>query len=214
MRGTRHALAGTLSRAALTALGMLLPALWLVGATAAGEFEGALAALERGEFATAIPTLEVLAEAGDPRAHDTLAAMYLQGIGVEADLPRAMQWYCRVAHDPAGGRPAMHAAWFLAEYFRTGGGVPGSHYLEGNQARSDPIRAYFWFLVMANQSGLYKETHADSVTLGKIGVNAVGRELYAEEKAGLARALAAWHPSRPVRSGEECLALPEGLAGE
>ena len=177
-------------------------------------FQRALTALAGGDFDTGLPALETLAREGDVRAQDALAALYLNGVGVGANVPRAMQWYCRVAHHRAGGRPVMHAAWFLAEYFRTGGGVPGSRYLEGDQSRADPLRAYFWFSVMAAQARLYQDTHADSVTLGKMGMNAVGRELYEEEKAALARALSAWSPARPVASGEACLALPEGLEAE
>ena len=182
------------------------------GATADGV-DAALAALERGDVDTAVPALRALAEAGDTSAQDALAALYLRGIGVETDVTRAMQWYCRVAHTPSGGRPVMRAAWLLAEYFRTGGGVPSRHYLDGDPARIDPMRAYFWFSVMANQSALYADIDADSVTLGKIGMNAMGRELYDEEKAGLARAVSAWSPARTVASGPACLALPDGLPG-
>ena len=68
-------------RAALLAI-LLLP----VSLPAGTEFESAVAELERGAFATAIPTLRRLAEDGDPRAQDTLAGLYLEGIGVERDV--------------------------------------------------------------------------------------------------------------------------------
>ena len=198
----------TVRRAALLTI-LLLPASLPAGT----EFESAVAELERGAFATAIPTLRRLAEDGDPRAQDTLAGLYLEGIGVERDVGRAMEWYCRVAHDPGGGPEVMHAVWYLAEYFRTGGGVPGPGYNRGRREDEDPLRAYFWFAVMAGQAGLYEVVDDRSVILGKIGVNAVGGVLFAEERAALEAAVLRWRPGAPVASGEDCLALPEGLEG-
>ena len=190
-------------------------ALLLVAGTAIADseaaFEAAVAALGRGDFDTAVPELRRLAGEGDRRAGDTLAGLYLEGIGVERDLPRAMGWYCRLAHDRRGGPEVMRAAWYLAEYFRTGGGVPGPAYNQGRREDEDPPRAYFWFALMAGQEGLFDTVDARSVILGKIGLNAVGGVLFAEEKEALARATAAWRPDREVASAPACLLLPEGL---
>lgn len=182
-------------------------------APASADLDTALARLASGDFGRALPELHALAGKGDARAQATLAGLYLQGIGVDRDVPEAMGWYCRVAHHRDGGPEVMRAVWFLAEYFRTGGGVPGRRYNEGRAQDENPLRAYFWFSVMAGQGGLYERIDERSVLLGKIGVNAVGALLLEQERVILGEALARWSPERPVASAEACLALPEGLAG-
>ena len=189
--------------------------LMLLGAGAVhADLEGALERLQSGDFARALPELESLARGGEARAQDTLAGLYVAGIGVERDVPVAMSWYCRVAHQPRGGPIVMHAVWFLAEYFRTGGGLPGPTYNDGRPEDENPLRAYFWFSVMAGQQGLYDTVDDRSVTLGRIGVNTVGGALFEAEKAALAEAVKRWRPTRPVDSGDACLSLPDGLSGQ
>ncbi len=178
---------------------------------ARADLDGALERLEQGDFARALPELERLARGDDARAQDTLAGLYLEGIGVERDVPVAMGWYCRVAHHPQGGPEVMHAVWFLAEYFRTGGDVPGPAYNAGRREDENPLRAYFWFSIMAGQQGLFDTVDDRSVILGKIGVNVVGGVLFAHEKAALENAVQRWRPTRRVASGDACLALPDGL---
>ncbi|GMQ74892.1 MAG: hypothetical protein BMS9Abin01_0133 [Gammaproteobacteria bacterium] len=187
----------------------------LLGAGAAhADLEGALERLQGGDFARALPELQSLARGGDARAQDTLAGLYVAGIGVARDVPRAMGWYCRLAHQPQGGPVVMHAVWFLAEYFRTGGGLPGPTYNDGRPEDENPLRAYFWFSVMAGQQGLYDTVDGRSVVLGRIGVNAVGGALFEAEKAALEEAVERWRPTRPVNSGDACLSLPDGLSGQ
>jgi TPR repeat protein len=191
---------------ALVALALAVP--W---PAARGDFETAAEAIEQGDFETAFSKLEPVAAAGDPRAQDALATLYLRGLGVERDVRAGMSWYCMLAHHSQGGRGIMQAVWYLAEWFRTGGGMPGKHYNDGDRANEDPIRAYFWFSVMAEQKALYDTVHEDSARLGKIGRTAVGSVLYEEEKAGIGEALSHWRPSREVSSPDECLELPEGV---
>ena len=105
----------------------------------------------------------------------------------------------------------MHAVWFLAEYFRTGGGTPGPGYNDGRAENENPVRAYFWFSVMAGQQELYETVDERSVILGRIGANAVTGGLLGEERAALDEALGRWRPSRPVASAEACLALPDAV---
>lgn len=183
----------------------------LQAAPARADLDAALARLERGDVAGALPELRALARGGDVRAQDTVAGLYLEGIGVERNVAEAMGWYCRVAHHPPGGPEVMHAVWFLAEYFRTGGGVPGRGYNDGRPQDENPLRAWFWFSVMAGQEALYEAVDERSRILGRIGVNAVGGVLLDGEKAAIRAALARWRPTRAVASTQACLALPEGL---
>lgn len=207
--GERGAMRSSAARAARAGWALVL--LLLAAAPARADFESALERLENGDFANALPEFQRLAGDGDGRAQDTLAGLYLKGIGVARDVPLAMTWYCRVAHQPRGGPQVMHAVWFLAEYFRTGGGVPGPGYNDGRRENENPLRAYFWFSVLAGQAALYDEVDDPSVILGRIGVNAVGGVLLADEKTALAEAVMRWHPTRRVDSGDACLALPDGL---
>ncbi|MDH3314767.1 MAG: hypothetical protein OER43_03220 [Gammaproteobacteria bacterium] len=178
---------------------------------ARGDLETAAAAIEQGDFKTALAQLEPMAASGDARAQDALATLYLRGLGVERDVRAGMSWYCMLAHHAQGGRGIMQAVWFLAEWFRTGGGMPGKHYNDGNRANEDPIRAYFWFSVLAEQKALYESVDEDSVRLGKIGRTAVGSVLYEKEKAEIGEALSHWNPASPAPSPKACLQLPEGV---
>lgn len=175
------------------------------------DLESAAAAIERGEYDTAFAELKPRAHAGDIRAQDALATMYLRGLGVDRDVRAAMSWYCMVAHHAEGGRGIMQAVWFLAEWFRTGGGIPGKHYNDGHRAREDPIRAYFWFSVMAEQKQFYENVHEDSIRLGKIGRTAVGAQLFESEKAEIADAVADWNPGGEPILPENCLDVPSGI---
>lgn len=190
---------------------VLLLALALSSASAGGDFEAAADALQQGDYASALSELAPLAAAGDLRAQDALATMYLRGLGVERDVRAGMSWYCMLAHHAQGGRGIMQAVWYLAEWFRTGGGMPGKHYNDGNRADEDPIRAYFWFSVMAEQKAHYENVHEDSVRLGKIGRTAVGSVLFEQEKAEVGEALSRWQPDQPAPSPERCLELPRGV---
>jgi len=210
-RGAMSRRAGLAGGAIVGCAGGAMVLMLLAAGLVRADFDGALERLEQGDFAQALPELERLARGDDARAQDTLAGLYLEGIGVERDVPMAMSWYCRVAHHPQGGPEVMHAVWFLAEYFRTGGGVPGPAYNDGRLADENPLRAYFWFSIMAGQRGLYDTVDDRSVIMGKIGANAVGGVLFAQEKAALEEAVQRWRPTRPVDSGDACLALPDGL---
>jgi TPR repeat protein len=190
---------------------VVLIALALCTSAARADFEAAAGALERGDFAAALSQLEPLATAGDLRAQDALATMYLRGLGVERDVRAGMSWYCMLAHHAQGGRGIMQAVWYLAEWFRTGGGIPGKHYNDGNRADEDPIRAYFWFSVMAEQKAHYENVHEDSVRLGKIGRTALASVLYEQEKTDVSEALSRWQPDQPAPSPERCLELPRGV---
>ncbi|MDX1513255.1 MAG: hypothetical protein R3174_05870 [Gammaproteobacteria bacterium] len=179
--------------------------------TAPADFDAAAEAISRGDVQLGIDRFEKLALNGDARAQDALATIYLKGLGVERDVNAAMSWYCMLAHHPEGGLGIMQAVWFLAEWFRTGGGLPGRHYNDGNRASEDPIRAYFWFSVMAAQEKLFNEVHQDSVRLGKIGMTAVGSALYEEEIAALRVAVEKWRPDRPAESPQQCLEIPASV---
>jgi TPR repeat protein len=61
--------------------------------TNAGPYEDALAAYQRGDYATAQRLLRPLAEQGNGRAQFSLGAMYDRGQGVAQDYKEAAKWY-------------------------------------------------------------------------------------------------------------------------
>ncbi len=102
----------------------LLPALCLclgllhVPPSEAAELEGALAAVERGDYASAIPRLDALAAAGDPVALTQLAALYQAGKGVGKDPARAASLY-----EQAAQRGNADAQFNLGNMYLLGEGV-------------------------------------------------------------------------------------------
>ena len=56
--------------------------LMLTGGVAAGPYEDALAAYDRGDYATALRLMRPLAEQGNARAQFNLGVMYTKGQGV------------------------------------------------------------------------------------------------------------------------------------
>jgi len=185
---------------ALEARAQQLPAVSAAVMHARTLLDGGNARAARAAFLT-------LAEANDADAQDALAAMWLEGIGGPADRETAMYWFCRLAHQPRGGRTVMRALWFLAEYFRTGGGLPGQRYTDGTRDLQNPLKAYFWYQVMVRQAELYDTTYDEARKLARLGRASVARELYDGEKQQVLRRAQRWSPSDPVTSA--CLNLPQ-----
>ena len=67
--------------------------LMLTGAAAAGPLEDALAAYQRGDYATAMRLLRPLAEQGDAKAQSNLGVRYDEGRGVPQDYVQAYMWF-------------------------------------------------------------------------------------------------------------------------
>ena len=77
-------------------LGALLIGLMLtVGGSIAraGSLEDGVAALQRGDYATALRVFQPLAAQGDAIAQNNLGAMYENGSGVPQDYREAAKWY-------------------------------------------------------------------------------------------------------------------------
>ena len=172
------------------------------------RFSEALVLLESGQFVEARAMMHTLAAANHVEAQAAYAAMVLKGIGGPRSVAEAMGWYCRLAHQPAGGREVVHALWFLAEYFRTGGALPGSDYQAGELGKENPLKALFWFRLLALQGNYYQQVVAPGVRLGRLGAVSVTRQLLASEVQQVEAALARWRPGLAVDDAKQCLALP------
>ena len=75
----------------------LAPVLSIFLVLAAGDaragFDEGFAAIERGDYATAIREFTALAETGHVQAQFNLGLLYAKGLGVPQDYAKAMRWY-------------------------------------------------------------------------------------------------------------------------
>lgn len=196
-------LAGLLLTLAMQAAGATEPA-----PAPSPALDAAAQLLRAGDLPAARAAYLALAESGEPLAQQAMAKMLLEGLGGAADRRAAMHWLCRLAHHRDGGPDVVRAQWYLAEYFRTGGGLPGQRYNDGDRAAEDPLKAYFWFGLMAAQPRLYARVEARAVTLGLVGMSQVARQLHEGERQQVARALERWTPGDTPPPGAACLHLP------
>ena len=109
---------------AIVSTAVVVHGLWLTDSRSNGErsarsdYEAALATLESGDVAAALPALEHAAAAGATEAQTRLADLHKTGSGVPRDLRIAAQWYRKAAE--AGDPRAQYA---LAEMYAYGYGV-------------------------------------------------------------------------------------------
>ena len=117
------------------ALAFLILVLALAGSAAAAELDAAVAAAQRGEYATALRGLSPLAEGGDARAQFDVGFMHSQGWGVPQDPAEAIRWYRKAANQ--GLQVAQH---FL-----------GMAFVKGDGVQRDYTEAARWFARAATQ---------------------------------------------------------------
>jgi uncharacterized protein len=79
------------------AVAALMLAVSFAGSVAAGPFEDAAAAYQRGDFARALWLIRPLAEQGGVSAQAQLGLMYDMGQGVPQDYAAAISWYRKAA---------------------------------------------------------------------------------------------------------------------
>ncbi len=104
-------------RSLLGALTLL--ALAAVAPAFAAELAAALAALERGDYGTAVAQLDELSAQGDSSATTKLATLYQEGRGVPRDATRAAMLY-----EQAAARGDADAQYNLGNMYLLGEGVP------------------------------------------------------------------------------------------
>lgn len=90
--------------------------------------DDAMAALERGDFATAMNILKTFAEKGDAGAQAALAVLYDVGQWLPQDSAEAVRWYRLAA-----AQGDKSARYNLAGMYAAGEGTP-----------KDELRAYLW----------------------------------------------------------------------
>lgn len=116
-------------------IGLLFAMLITLPATAQ-DLDKGLAALHRGEYATALQELRPLAERGDAEAQLNLGNMYYKGLGVTQDYAEAMKWYGKAADQ--GNAEAQLNVGFMYE--------------EGQGVQQNFVLAYMWMSLAADHS--------------------------------------------------------------
>ncbi len=160
------------NRITTTALWVVLSILPFQGSAWAGLDEG-YAAYVRGDYATALPEFEPLAEQGDAAAQYNLGVMYASGEGVLQDYAKAVEWYRKAAE-----QGDVTAQYNLGIIYDTGQGVPqdyakaalwyrkaaeqgdviaqnnlGFMHANGRGVPQDYVQAYAWLNIAADQGG-------------------------------------------------------------
>ena len=113
----------------------ILLILSLTAHVAAGPFEDAFAAYNRGDYATALRLYQQLADKGSATAQLNVGTMYANGQGVTQNYTEAVKWY-----DLAANQGLAAAQHNLALMYADGQGVPRNYVL-----------AYKWFSLSAAQ---------------------------------------------------------------
>lgn len=121
----------------------------------ADDFEAAVAAVSKGDGATAIKLLKPLAEKGDVRAQAELGAIYAAGKGVSPDLRESFKWTKKAADQ---GNAAAQANL-------------GSMYLEGQIVQRDYKEAMKWNLAAAGQGVAAAQANIASMYYEGAGVS-------------------------------------------
>jgi hypothetical protein len=120
---------------------VLILAVAIAGSAVGGPFEDGAAAIERGDYVTAMRLLRPLADQGVAKAQGMVGAIYEKGAGVPQDYAAAMSWYRRAADQGhALAQTSVGAMYALGE------GVP-----------QDYGEAIKWFRKAADQG----EPHAE-----------------------------------------------------
>ena len=107
----------------------------LSGSTFAGDFEEAVAAHKRGDFAAFISNLTKAAEQGHAEAQYSLGVAYSKGIGVAKDYEQAVYWFLKAAEQ--GFASAQYNLGFV--------------HAEGRGVAKDYKQAVYWYLKAAEQ---------------------------------------------------------------
>ncbi len=125
----------------ITAFAVLLVVL---AAPAWAGFDEGVAAYDRGDYATALREMRVLAEQGDAAAQYNLGVMYFEGQGVAQDYAEAVKWYRRAAEQ--GYADAQNNL--------------GLMYGKGQGVAQDYVQAHMWFNLAASRLPPGEERHA------------------------------------------------------
>jgi TPR repeat protein len=161
----------TLAKCVLFAVALGFAAAFAPASAQAGPYEDGLAAVERGDYATALQLWRPLAEQGVADAQYKLGVMYDTGQGVPQDYAEAVKWYRMAAE-----QGEAYAQANLGLMYHEGRGLPqdyaeaakwwrlaaeqgqadaqfylGFMYAEGQSVPQDDVQAHMWYDLAASR---------------------------------------------------------------
>jgi len=175
----------------------------------AEDFDSAMRAYEKKEYATALTEFTAVAEQGNQEAQLIVGKMYMIGQGVEKDSEQAIQWF-----KAAAGQGNTDAQFFLGAMYllpqrdiseglkwlklSADRDLPdaqfllGMAYLKGENFTHDLVQAYMWLELAAAHGGEFYQSQR----------NDAERQMTAEQIAQAKTLAAAWKPKVAAVSGE------------
>jgi len=177
--------------------------------SAAADFESAMRAYEKKDYAAAFKEFAVVAEQGNAEAQLILGKMYMIGQGVKKDSDQAIRWFKAAAdQDNADAQFFLGAMYLLPQRDISEGlkwlklsadrDLPdaqfllGMAYLKGENFTHDLLQAYMWLELAAAHGGEFYQSQR----------NDAERQMTAEQIAQAKTLAAAWKPKVAAVSGE------------
>lgn len=114
---------------------LLMFCMLMYGCASNPAYHQGLVAAENEDYATAVALWSRLADEGDARAQFKLGELYHEGLGVNPDITRAMQWYLLAAEQ--GHAEAQNNLGII--------------YDDGDEIRANFRTAMKWYLLAAEQ---------------------------------------------------------------
>jgi len=195
---------------------LLLFSLSMAGPAYSGQFEDAVTAYERGDYATAFRLMKPLAEKGYAKAQHNFGVMYDHGRGVPQDNTQALKWYRKAAEQ--GLPEAQHN---LGLMYEKGQGVPqnyteagrwyrraaeqglpesqvnlGIMYYNGQGVPQDYVLAHMWLSIAASRYPASVNKRVNDVVNYRDIVDTKMTPAQVAEAQRLARD---WKPKKEVR---------------
>ena len=130
-----------------TLTGVILAVLLSTSSAKADDFDDAVAAYKRQDYATAFALIRPLADQGVAKAQYDLGFMYDAGQGVAQNYAEAVKWY-RLAADQG----------HVTAQFNL-----GVMYAEGRGVAQDYVQAHMWFYLAAAQGDAKALKNRDSI---------------------------------------------------
>ncbi|MBY0431135.1 MAG: sel1 repeat family protein, partial [Rhodospirillales bacterium] len=126
----------------------------LGGASAWADGDAAARAMQQHDYASALREWRPVAEQGDAAAQYNMGVIHYNGLGIERDIPAAIQWFEKAA---AGDNvPAMS--------------LLGALYLSGQAGKSDPGRTFRLLLDAAKKGDATAQYNVGSLYASGQGV--------------------------------------------
>jgi TPR repeat protein len=181
----------------------------------ASTLKEAKAALDAGEYQSAIQLFELLAERGDVSAQYSLGSIYSRGFGTSKNFTVAARWFRKAAvqghteaqfdlgalyHRGEGVRKNSQLAieWWLksanaGDAFAQSG--LGDLYLDGNGVNRDLVQAYKWKMLSEPR------LKAGQVPWGALGIRNLAKQLTPSQLGAGQREVRKWIAAQRAKSG-------------